>query len=91
VIRQAERVVRRCKRTRSANPQTLNSVRKIVHKMERVIKLGRQVVAQTKARIYGGNTQTDGKILSIFEPETQILRRGKSHNASGAICVRKLP
>ena len=38
----------------------------------------KQVIRQTKARILGGDTHTEGKIFSIFEPSTEIIRKGKA-------------
>ena len=38
----------------------------------------KQVMRQTKARILGGDTHTEGKIFSIFEPSTEIIRKGKA-------------
>lgn len=38
----------------------------------------RQVVKQTKARIFDGITQLQGKIVSLFEPHTEIIRKGKA-------------
>jgi IS5 family transposase len=40
---------------------------------------GKQVVAQTRARILRGETKSHGKLVSIFEPHTQIIRKGKKH------------
>jgi IS5 family transposase len=37
-----------------------------------------QVVQQTKKRIFGGDTHAAGKILSIFEPSTEVIRKGKA-------------
>lgn len=37
----------------------------------------RQVVQQTKARIFEGLTHFPGKIVSLFEPHTEIIRKGK--------------
>jgi transposase, IS5 family len=37
-----------------------------------------QVVSQTKARIFGGDTHVAGKLLSIFEPSTEVIRKGKA-------------
>ncbi len=37
----------------------------------------RQVVQQTKARILEGLTHFPGKIVSVFEPHTEIIRKGK--------------
>lgn len=38
----------------------------------------RQVVRQTRARIFGGITQLPGKLVSVFEPHTEIIRKGKA-------------
>jgi transposase, IS5 family len=37
-----------------------------------------QVVRQTKARIFDGVTDLPGKIVSLFEPHTEIIRKGKA-------------
>jgi IS5 family transposase len=33
---------------------------------------------QTRARILRGDTHVEGKILSVFEPSTEIIRKGKA-------------
>jgi IS5 family transposase len=38
----------------------------------------RQMVQQTKVRIFDGVTQLPGKIVSLFEPHTEIIRKGKA-------------
>src|SRR6516162_5944393 len=38
----------------------------------------RQVLRQTKARVFQGITQYPNKILSVFEPHTEIIRKGKT-------------
>jgi IS5 family transposase len=38
----------------------------------------RQVVKQTKVRVFGGITQMPGKIVSLFEPHSEIIRKGKA-------------
>ena len=38
----------------------------------------RQVMRQTRARIFHGETRTEGKIFSLFEPSTEIIRKGKA-------------
>jgi IS5 family transposase len=38
----------------------------------------RQVMKQTRARIFGGDTRAEGKLLSLFEPSTEIIRKGKA-------------
>ncbi len=37
-----------------------------------------QVMKQARARIYHGNTRAAGKILSVFEPSTEVIRKGKA-------------
>jgi IS5 family transposase len=38
----------------------------------------RSVVRQTKVRIFGGLTKSTEKIVSLFEPHTEIIRKGKA-------------
>ena len=38
----------------------------------------KQVIKQTRARIFRGNTRSDGKLLSLFEPSTEVIRKGKA-------------
>jgi transposase, IS5 family len=46
--------------------------------LEEMIPRVRQVITQTKARIFRGETRTEGKIFSLFEPTTEIIRKGKA-------------
>ncbi len=43
----------------------------------RMVPLVRQVIRQTRERILQGNTRAEGKLLSLFEPSTEIIRKGK--------------
>lgn len=45
--------------------------------LEHYASLMTKVVEQTRARIEGGDTKVKGKVLSIFEPHTQVIRKGK--------------
>jgi IS5 family transposase len=38
-----------------------------------------QVIRQTKTRVFEGLTQLPGKIVSVFEPQTEIIRKGKAN------------
>ena len=38
----------------------------------------RQVVKQAKTRVFDGITQFPGKIVSLFEPHSEIIRKGKA-------------
>ncbi len=46
--------------------------------LEEMLPLVRRVMHQTRQRIFHGNTRTEGKILSVFEPSTEIIRKGKA-------------
>jgi transposase, IS5 family len=46
--------------------------------IERMVPLVRQVMKQTRARIFRGDTRSGGKIVSVFEPSTEIIRKGKA-------------
>lgn len=46
--------------------------------LNRMVPLVRQIIRQTKERIIGGNIRTEGKIVSLFEPSTEIIRKGKA-------------
>jgi transposase, IS5 family len=37
-----------------------------------------QVIRQARARVLHGNTHVKGKLVSIFEPTTEVIRRGKA-------------
>lgn len=37
-----------------------------------------QVIRQTKVRVLGGDTRAAGKLVSLFEPTTEIIRKGKA-------------
>lgn len=50
-----------------------------VGKLETILPRAKQVIRQTRARIIRGVTNSSGKLISIFEPHAQILRRGKLH------------
>lgn len=41
--------------------------------------LVQKVLAQTKARVFGGDTHVVDKVLSLFEEHTQVIRKGKAH------------
>jgi IS5 family transposase len=46
--------------------------------LDTMIPRVQQVMRQTKARIYQGDTRSVGKIVSIFEPSAEVIRKGKA-------------
>jgi len=47
-------------------------------KLDRMAPLVRQVMRQTRARVFEGDLHAEGKIVSVFEPATEIIRKGKA-------------
>jgi transposase, IS5 family len=65
VVRQAEAAVARARtRCRAAE-------------LSGAVELVRRVLAQTRARVLRGDTHYPGKVVSLFEPHTDIIRKGK--------------
>lgn len=46
--------------------------------LARMIPLVQQVMHQTRERIFKGNTHVPGKLVSLFEPHTEVIRKGKA-------------
>jgi IS5 family transposase len=46
--------------------------------LERMIPLVRQLMHQTRERVFKGNTHVPGKLVSLFEPHTEVIRKGKA-------------
>jgi transposase, IS5 family len=53
-------------------------VRGLGERLETVADQVCRVVKQTKARVFAGLTQFPDKLVSLFEPHTEIIRKGKS-------------
>jgi IS5 family transposase len=47
--------------------------------VERFLPLVKQVIHQTQERVFQGNRHVTGKLLSLFEPYTAVIRKGKAH------------
>jgi transposase, IS5 family len=58
--------------------RTKNSLAGLRESLATMTDRVRQVVKQTKARVFQGLTQLPGKIVSLFEPHTEIIRKGKA-------------
>jgi IS5 family transposase len=46
--------------------------------LDEMIPLVQQVMRQTRQRVLGGDTRAEGKIVSVFEPQTEVIRKGKA-------------
>jgi IS5 family transposase len=47
-------------------------------RLDAMIPLVRQVMRQTKARIFDSDNHSEGKLVSLFEPSTEVIRKGKA-------------
>ncbi len=80
VVGQAKRFAREIadgtKRARGMRRQSKLAVLRT--ELEIMLPRVRQVMSQTGARIFRGETRSEGKILSLFEPSTEVIRKGKA-------------
>jgi IS5 family transposase len=72
IVNQARRVFAEVKTRRRAD------LRKLREQLAIMTDRVRQVIRQAKARVFGGDTKMPGKIVSMFEPHTEIIRKGKA-------------
>jgi IS5 family transposase len=80
LIRQAELAVAAGHdRLRLARGRRARQIWSSIAKLEALAPLARQIIRQTRARVIRGEPRSEGKIISVFEPEARILRRGKLH------------
>lgn len=74
VVRQAERTSQAVTEMKR-RPQR---ARRMQQELDRMIGLVRQVMRQTKARIFADDTHFTDKVVSVFEPQTEVIRKGKA-------------
>lgn len=78
VLRDAATMVRRVgQRVRTARPHRQPPLHRIQAELQQMRPLVQRVIAQTRARLLGGDTHVPDKVLSIFEPHTETIRKGK--------------
>jgi IS5 family transposase len=75
IVNQAGRVA---KEVATLPKKTQAKVRGLVEQMEGMGERTKQVIRQTKARIFDGDTKYPDKVTSLFEPHTEIIRKGKA-------------
>jgi transposase, IS5 family len=46
--------------------------------LDRMVPMLRRVMQQARARVFHGDSHFEGKILSVFEPSTEVIRKGKA-------------
>ena len=78
VVRDAATMVRRIsQRLRTASPSVATTLTQARQRLQQMQPLVTRVLDQTRARLLGGDTHVPDKVLSIFEPHTEAIRKGK--------------
>jgi len=75
ILNQAERTIEEVKEL-PRRPQA--KVQALKEKLGTMAGRVRQVMRQTQARIFAGLTRIPEKIVSLFEPHTEVIRKGKA-------------
>jgi IS5 family transposase len=63
----------------SARPEALLRVLRQQSSLRHYLPLVERVMAQTQARIFGAQNHYPEKLLSLFEPHSVVIRKGKPH------------
>ena len=79
VVRQANDVMQRWAKRRLKVVGKLLRVEAQIGQLRHFLPLVEKVIAQTKERVWGGNCHVEGKVLSLFEPHTAVIRKGKAY------------
>jgi len=53
-------------------------VKKAAQELDTMIQRVTQVIKQTHTRVFKGNTKSPDKLVSVFEPHTEIIRKGQA-------------
>jgi IS5 family transposase len=78
VLRDAATMVRRLgQRVRTAQAKTAAQLQRVQRRLQALRPLITQVIHQTRARVFGGDAYVANKIVSLFEPHTAVIRKGK--------------
>ncbi len=79
VVRQASDAVQRWSKGRLKVVGKFLLVEAQIGQLRHFLPLVEKVMTQTKERVWGGNCHVEGKVLSLFEPHTEVIRKGKAH------------
>jgi IS5 family transposase len=78
VLRDASTMVRRLgQHVRTATATTARRMARIQRRLRELRPIVARVLDQTGARIVGGDVHVPDKVLSVFEPHTEAIRKGK--------------
>ena len=78
VVRQSQQVLERFKKGRLPVVGSQLAVFAQLSQLEHFLPLAQKVIRQTKDRVVLGKEAVE-KVLSLFEPHTRVIRKGKAH------------
>jgi len=79
VVREAGKVMKRWHKGKLPVAGSLLSVGMQMARLKHFVPLVEKVIQQTQQRVFRGNRHVAGKIVSLFEPHSQVIRKGKAH------------
>ncbi len=79
VVRQAIETLEKWKQEKLKIVGNVLAVEAHMAQLRQFVPLVEKVISQTKERVWQGNTHVVGKVLSLFEAHTEIIRKGKAH------------
>jgi transposase, IS5 family len=78
VMRDATTMVRRIRqRLRTASRPVVTTLIQARQQLQQMQPLVTRILDQARARLLGGDTHVPDKVLSVFEPHTEAIRKGK--------------
>jgi len=79
VVGQAGKVMKRFHKGKLPIVGSKASVFAQMSRIEHFVPLVKKVIHQTQERVFRGDTHVEEKIISLFEPHSQVIRKGKAH------------
>jgi IS5 family transposase len=80
VLTESQQTIKRLQRKvkKETNQRKRVALEKLIKQTEEFISLTEQVLKQTRVRVIKGETHYGEKLVSIFEPQTEVIRKGKA-------------
>jgi IS5 family transposase len=75
VVGQARRV---CQQVEQLSKRKQAKAGTLIEQIQTMADRTKRVIGQTKARVFEGNTKVPDKMVSVFEPHTEVIRKGKA-------------
>ena len=79
VVRQAGKVIQRWKKGKLPVVGSVVSVETQMARLQHFLPWVEKVIKQTQERVFRGNRHAPDKVLSLFEPHSEVIRKGKAH------------